>query len=336
MLENDKDSGEERAESLYNFVNCFVENSNFLSNELPFGDGIIRECEINKTACIHIHIRLCGIEEMNTADICLVIEGPHSDIETHIAASCRDVDSTRCTKDNMKQTMFIVIRESMEDPEGMLHRVCASMRLQRVDNCFSGIREGSNFPFAVASIRSAIGENGEFCRGGRLRNGEQGQLPSEMIECRPELSQRFPNQDPNAQRDIFRRLCTEGMGTLLSVEIGNDFYRITTKKRVDLAIQRIIMLSGSDHLRLYARQWMHWLASGKGVSLHDDAKQTKDGERLGDPHPEAGRLLQESEESRHAVSVPPSEEVTSQTAPVHLRDDCTATHTRSNNPEGAS
>jgi hypothetical protein len=59
-------------------------------------------------------------------------------------------------------------------------------------------------------------------------------------------------------------------------------------------------------------------------------------ERCGNPHPEAGRLLQESEESRHAFNVQPQEEVAAQIAPSHLRGGCTATHTRSDNPEGAS
>lgn len=49
-------------------------------------------------------------------------------------------------------------------------------------------------------------------------------------------------------------------------------------------------------------------------------EKAENAERCGDPHPEAGRLLQESEESRHAVTVPPSEAVTSRTAPVHPRD----------------
>lgn len=69
-----------------------------------------------------------------------------------------------------------------------------------------------------------------------------------------------------------------------------------------------------------------------------EANETGSGniERCGNTNPKAGRLLQESEESRHAVSVQPSEEVASQTAPSRPRDGCTATRTRSNNPEGAS
>jgi hypothetical protein len=55
-----------------------------------------------------------------------------------------------------------------------------------------------------------------------------------------------------------------------------------------------------------------------------------------DTNPETRRLLQESEESRHAVSVPSKEEVTAQTAPSHLRGGYTATRTRSNNPEDVS
>jgi hypothetical protein len=65
-------------------------------------------------------------------------------------------------------------------------------------------------------------------------------------------------------------------------------------------------------------------------------EETNNDKRCGNPHLEAGRLLQESEESRHALSIQPSEEVTSQTAPSRRRGDYTAMHTRSNKPEGAS
>ena len=70
--------------------------------------------------------------------------------------------------------------------------------------------------------------------------------------------------------------------------------------------------------------------------LHREEEKAEDIERCGNPHSEAGRLLQESEESSLATNVPPSEEVTSQTGPVRLSGDCTATRTHSNNPEGAS
>lgn len=67
----------------------------------------------------------------------------------------------------------------------------------------------------------------------------------------------------------------------------------------------------------------------------DRGEETENSKGYRYTHPKTGRLLQESDESCHAFSVPPSEEVTSQTTPVHLSGDCTATHTRSNNPEGA-
>ena len=65
-------------------------------------------------------------------------------------------------------------------------------------------------------------------------------------------------------------------------------------------------------------------------------EETENTKRCPNSHPEAGRLLQESKESRHAVTVQRKQEIAAQTAPSHLRGDCTATHTRSNNPEGAS
>lgn len=56
-----------------------------------------------------------------------------------------------------------------------------------------------------------------------------------------------------------------------------------------------------------------------------DEEEADNANRCGDPHPQAGRLLQESEECRHALTGPPSEEVTFQTAPSRPRGGCTVT-----------
>ena len=48
-------------------------------------------------------------------------------------------------------------------------------------------------------------------------------------------------------------------------------------------------------------------------------KKQKTSEGAEIPIPKRGRLLQESEESRHAFSGPPSEEVTSQLLRCHAR-----------------
>ena len=65
-------------------------------------------------------------------------------------------------------------------------------------------------------------------------------------------------------------------------------------------------------------------------------EKAKDQERCGNSHPETRRLLQESEESRHAFTDQRNQEVTAQTVPSHLRGGYTATRTRSNNPEDVS
>ena len=65
-------------------------------------------------------------------------------------------------------------------------------------------------------------------------------------------------------------------------------------------------------------------------------EETKDQEGREHSYPEARRLLQEPEESRHALSDQRQETITAETALSHLRGGCTAMRTRSNNPEGAS
>jgi hypothetical protein len=69
-------------------------------------------------------------------------------------------------------------------------------------------------------------------------------------------------------------------------------------------------------------------------SHHEE--ETEDQEGCGDSHSEAGRLLQESEESRHPITGQRTQEVTAETAPSHRRGGYTATHTRLGNPEDAS
>ena len=65
-------------------------------------------------------------------------------------------------------------------------------------------------------------------------------------------------------------------------------------------------------------------------------EKAKDQEGCGNPNSEARRLLQESEESRHAFTDQRHQEVAAQIAPSHLRGGYTATHTHSNNPEDVS
>ena len=77
-------------------------------------------------------------------------------------------------------------------------------------------------------------------------------------------------------------------------------------------------------LRPYMLSRIDSFAAKDALSRHgglDRGKETKDQEGCGNSHPKARRLLQESEESRHAFSVQPFEEVTSQTAPSRLRGD---------------
>jgi hypothetical protein len=54
-------------------------------------------------------------------------------------------------------------------------------------------------------------------------------------------------------------------------------------------------------------------------------KKAENAKRRRNPRPEAKRLLQEPEESRHALVEPSLNEVASRTAPVHPRGGCAAT-----------
>ena len=69
-------------------------------------------------------------------------------------------------------------------------------------------------------------------------------------------------------------------------------------------------------------------------SHHEEKAENKEG--CGNPHPQAGRLFQKSEESRHAVTDQRQEELTAETAPSHLCDGYTATRTHLDNPEDVS
>ena len=71
-----------------------------------------------------------------------------------------------------------------------------------------------------------------------------------------------------------------------------------------------------------------------GGSHREEEAKNEEGDRY--PSPEARRLLQESEESRHAISEQRKVEVTAQTAPSHLHGDCIATRTHLNSPEDVS
>jgi len=68
----------------------------------------------------------------------------------------------------------------------------------------------------------------------------------------------------------------------------------------------------------------------------ENEEEAKNEEGCGDSNSETRRLLQGSEESRHAVTDQRKQVNTAQIAPSHRRGGYTATHTRLGNPEDAS
>lgn len=70
--------------------------------------------------------------------------------------------------------------------------------------------------------------------------------------------------------------------------------------------------------------------------LNNEKEKTEDSERCRNSHPQTRRLLQQSEESRHAITDQRQEGLAVETAPSHQHDGCTATRTHLGNPEDAS
>lgn len=235
-----------------------------------------------------------------------------------------------------QQAMLVDIREFVQHPKLVAMNILPSLiRLQILDDCLSVWMHAANS--SVDSSRVGMFEDGEFrflrdiC-GERAARIALRESEGQMVKGPSQIMKDIANQNPKGiiGDRVGLDAYLETIRTSIRVFLIKDMVVATVRPERDLMFQIIQVTTRPLKLQ-----------NEVALDCHNEVKsgyekESENEEGRGNPHPEAGRLLQESEESRHAFTVQRHQEVTAQTAPSHLRGDCTATHTRSNNPEDAS
>lgn len=301
---------------------------NWLFGERP----ILLERYLDNRICVHCQFRL-RLSEFDTEDLCAVFSGPGRPFRF------REPDNLKCTialatklnainpsicHDDIEQPMFIGHIHTVQDPEGMpLNTFGVVVGLHRLDKGCGGI--GDTLYFSPLT---------GFFKFGRLLTDREfmfmvgrpfvcdHQLGDHMIQGGPAVMDDFTSDDGKAKRRIGTDYTKEVLSRIV-IRFSNDFISIAIQKSGNLDIEILDVLIGPSNLFPNPIQ---------GVTHGGNSENVQGGR---DSDPKARRLLQESEESRHAVSDPPQEEVAVQIAPSHPRGGYTATHTHLGTPEDA-
>lgn len=226
-------------------------------------------------------------------------------------------------EDGRKRLMLIENIEFMKSKEFFAQPswMCleSAKEFRRVTSgCFYSITQGLVFS---GSLTKRKGRFAVLCT-----SINPDQFPCGMIEGATQIVNGISDEEGEVVRNAFAEFHIESEPASVRIRLESKRMFISRLIFGESAFQITDVLLGPFGLEE---------STFKHIGLRYEEK-TKDSERCGNPDPQAGRLPQESKESRLPINDQRQDELAAQTAPSHPRGDCTATHTRSNNPEGAS
>lgn len=148
-----------------------------------------------------------------------------------------------------------------------------------------------------------------------------------MVKGRPQLMGRFTGKQHDIKRwlEWARRFRDNVDPATIGIFLNSRYIGVSLTEGDNISIELLEVLSGPFDL-----------CAGSIQEGRQNDRHSKDSHGKGNPNSEAQRLLQESEESRYALTETPPEEVTARTVPSHPRGGCTATRTHSGSPADAS
>jgi hypothetical protein len=292
---------------------------------------------IKGAARIVFHLR--GIRrDGNSVNLCAIFKSHPSSLpcqsmgRMNIMAESNVKPHIHSTSEEIQGVVFVLNVQALQHPERFWRPIPSLIRLQPLNDvlCRCGHAVHLIEPTTPTIPKlSFINENGECST---HVGACSSQFPGQMVKGGTEIVEHIPSKHVDRIGDSVPIYDLRGDISRWNILLSDNFVWADLEEAGDFTLQGLQVFVCPDELHGKASFCRHIIQS----DCEDQNAKAENAEGCGNSHSETGRLLQESEESRHAVSVPPSEEVTSQTAPSHPRGDCTATHTRSNNPEGAS
>lgn len=162
---------------------------------------------------------------------------------------------------------------------------------------------------------------------------EPNQFPCRVIQGASQVMDSIPRDNGDVGREALAEFNISFQDTI-RVKLGAKNICVSLNVGIEGTSQIADVMIGPPDFQEGTFKHAYRPPSHEVLLKHEEETENQEG--CGDTHSEAGRLLQESEESRHAVTGQRNQEVTAETAPSHHRGGYTATHTRLGNPEDAS
>ena len=215
--------------------------------------GTVRERYMQSELSVHTHVRIQRRGEPEPRDLCAVFKRAEENLVAELAGDASRQAVCRIGKDRtseMKHLMLVDVRQLLENPERMSFDVLASVvRLQSLDDCLSVWLDAPNLLQAAATGRLAAGNtrvNARVTEYGELRSRKavssvaDTELPSEVIERRPDVMHTLAYRDPPLVGRLFADTCAEDLPFF--VELGLDSVRVTREEARDILIEGFQML----------------------------------------------------------------------------------------------
>jgi hypothetical protein len=258
---SDSKRREKPLEQPNNPLHLLPKGSNGWAYEADLGPFIYGERQVNSDLEIHFHIRLGRVQESNCTDLCLTIDGGHGDLHGHVPSVSLEAEGLGRASDNMQHSMLIHVAEFIENPKQALVGIRHMVRLKSINDCACRSRDIVQLfspPGYVPVSGVADGKAGQL----RVRPGfgDQRELPNQVIEGESQVIHALARKDLDEQEpslDIANRRSENILDSLLTVELGRDLIRITTKKCRDLSIQNLQVINGPANFRAYVEKWVH-------------------------------------------------------------------------------
>ena len=331
-----------------------------------YGIAALREAYLRVNAEIHIHVwfgvnrmsNFCAIYQRHPClhfdSIDFNAEPP--EIYGHFCLLPKSKsDTTQLGHEDLDLPVFIGNVQLVKKPKAAEPLPIPSVvRLQSLDLCDMGRLQETDAVGDAVGLPLPDAASGPFTRpeqinretrivitNSKIPSVKNGELASEIIECRPEIMTDFSHHYGPMRRDIFQafdwRRDAEGLLSSLGIYLGpNNFIEFRSGDLSELSIKCVDLLDCPADFRSTTIQGVHALYCPHG----EKNRQTKDSSRARDSDSDPQGLLGQSKEGGRTRRVGKGikrqpEEVESQTSHDHRLGDCISKRTRSGSLEDA-
>jgi len=219
-------------------------------------------------------------------------------------------ESDHCAN-HMDKSVFISVIDIAEEPEGVsVESFRSVVRLEPLDNCFVGDGDppqiaifGIDVPWHPIASQFSVKDWKLQPESSAVVCGQIAELGNEKVKGGASIMSKISDDGAPFQARPTLDISHQNIVRGLRLRLQGKGIRIRLDKPLDSRVQGIEVLLCPAKLQSWPIQGVHELYYADG-SKDEQTEESKDCQGTHDSRVDAQRLLQESEESRHPISIP--------------------------------